>query len=137
MQVFLLFCSQGLIRLPPQICQDIGYRFVPLPNRTGDLYRRIFRRIIHIKCSFRKGYPLICLLKIVNVDVFLSRDAVFKVQTVFIGEQVIIRNADLAALGNGDRDLIFFYGYDVENDGIFSVKELEFFQIKFVHKVPP
>ena len=42
-----------------------------------------------------------------------------------------------AALGNGDRDLVFFYGYDVENDGIFSVKELKFFQIKFVHETPP
>lgn len=42
-----------------------------------------------------------------------------------------------AALGNGDRDLVFFYGYDVENDGIFSVKELKFFQIKFVHGTPP
>lgn len=138
MQVFLLFCLQGLIRIPPQIIQDIrGYRFVLLPNRTGDLYRRICRRKIHIKCSFRKGFPLFRLLKIVNVDVFLSCDAVFKVQTFFVGVQVILRNADLAAFGNGDRDLVPFYGYDIKNDGIFSVKELKFFQIEFVHETPP
>ena len=74
---------------------------------------------------------------ITEKDLIIACDTVFKVQTVFIGEQVIIRNADLAALGNGDRDFVFFYGYDVKNDGIFSVKELEFFQIKFVHEMPP
>ena len=132
MQVFLLFCLQDFILTPPQIFQDIrDYRFVLLPNRTGDRYRRICRRRIHIKCSFRKRFPLFCLLKIVNVDVFLPCDAVFKVQTVLIGVQVILRNADFTAFGNGDRDFVPFYSYDVENDGIFSVKELEFFQIKF------
>ena len=108
MQVFLLFCLQDFIRKPPQICQDIrGYRFVLLPNRTGDLYRRICRRKIHIKYSFRKGFPLFCLLKIVNVDVFLSRDAVFKVKC--------------------DVQLIFVAGYDnISGFGRFNPRAMFF-----------
>ena len=61
-----------------------------------------------------------------------------EVQPVFIGMQLIIRNAYFAAFGNGEGDLTTFYRQNVEYNGIFSVEELKFFEIKFVfHIVPP
>ena len=59
------------------------------------------------------------------MDVFLSGNAVLKVQTVFIGMQFIIGNADFAAFGDGDGDLVTVYRQNVEYDGIFSVEELK------------
>ena len=62
-------------------------------------------------------------------------NAVFEVQPVFIGMQIIIRNADFSAFGYDDGDFIAVYRYNVEYDGIFSVEKLKFFEIKFVFLV--
>ena len=65
-------------------------------------------------------------------------NAILEIQTVFIGMQVIIRNADFAAFGNGDGDLVTVNRYNVEYNGIFPVEELKLFEIKLVfHIVPP
>ena len=48
---------------------------------------------------------------------FFAGNAVLKIQPVFIGMQVIIRNADFTAFSDGDGDLVTVYRQNVENDG--------------------
>lgn len=61
--------------------------------------------------------------------------AVLEVQPVFVLVQVIIRHNDFPALGDVNGDLVVLYRHDVEYDGIFSVKELELFQIELISHV--
>lgn len=65
---------------------------------------------------------------------FLSGNAVLKVQAVFIGEQVIIRYDNFSAFcdGNGDFAAVGVQFDDVEDNIVFTVEVLEFFEIKFV-----
>ena len=64
-------------------------------------------------------------------------NAVLEVQSVFIGMQVVIRNANFAAFGDGDGNLVTVYRQNVEYDGIFPVEELKFFEIKLVFLIMP
>lgn len=64
-----------------------------------------------------------------------SCHAVLEVQPGVVLVQVIISHDDFPALGDGNGDLVIVYRHDVEYDGIFSVKELELFQIELVFHV--
>ena len=67
------------------------------------------------------------LLKVVYMDVFPACNAVFEVQTVFIGVQFVIAHAYLSAARYGDGDFVIVQCNDIEYDGMFSVEELKFF----------
>ena len=58
---------------------------------------------------------------------FFTGYAVLKIQTVFIGMQVIIRNTDFAAFGDGDGDLTTFYRQNVEyyKGAHYEIREVE------------
>ena len=64
------------------------------------------------------------IFKIINVDMFFPCNAVFEVQPVFIGMQVIIRKTYFSAFGYDDGDFIAVYRYNVEYDGIFQRTEI-------------
>ena len=73
--------------------------------------------------------------EVIDMDMFLSGNAVLEVQAVFISEEVIIRYGNFSALGDGN-SYFFAVGVqfdDVEDNIVFSVEVLEFFEIKFVH----
>ena len=77
------------------------------------------------------------LLKIVYVDVVLTRNAILEVQSVFVGVQVIFGYDYLTATRYGNCDSVIVQCNDIEYDGMFSVEELKFFEIKLVHGLPP
>ena len=78
-----------------------------------------------------------CLLKVIDMDMVLTCNAVLEILSVLIRVQVVIRNGDLSAFCDGDGDRVALYCNDVKDDGVFSVEELKFFEIEFVHGIPP
>lgn len=100
--------------------------------------RRIDRNICiaskEVCCVFY-NFPSVSLPEVIDMDMFLSGNAVLKVQAVFIGEQVIIRYDNFSAFcdGNGGFAAVGVQFDDVEDNIVFTVEVLEFFEIKFVH----
>ena len=64
---------------------------------------------------------------------FPACNSVLEVQSVFVGVQFVIAHAYLSAARYGYGDFVALDGYYVENNGIFAIEKLKFFEIKFVN----
>ena len=69
------------------------------------------------------------------MDTGQTGDAVFEIQPVFVCTQLVVQYGNFPAFGDGNGDFVAvgIQIDDVENDIVFTVKVLKFFEIKFVH----
>ena len=67
------------------------------------------------------------------MDVLAACNGVLEVRPVFVGVQVVFGYGYLSATRHSHGDFVALDGYYVENNGMFAIEKLKFFEIKFVN----